>query len=235
MPFKHTCWLLQAFPSTVTRAALTSQSERTFSGFMLQCNYSLCKGTSLEFAYCSVTAYCALIQCEDILYKMTWSVFCDVPKQFAINTEVTTQWPSWCSPTFAPLINQFTPPLHHRSISSPHLCTNDQSVHHTFAPLINQFTPPLHHRSISSPHLCTNDQSVHHTFAPLINQFTPPLHHWSISSPHFALLINQFKPPLHHWSIGLHSMGSETASSVHYDSRWSQICQQHLTKQQQKT
>ena len=193
MPFKHTCWLLQAFPSTVTRAALTSQSERTFSGFMLQCNYSLCKGTSLEFAYCSVTAYCALIQCEDILYKMTWSVFCDVPKQFTINTEVTTRWPSWCSPTFAPLINQFT--------------------------------PPLHRWSISSPHLCTADQSVHPTFAPMINQFTPPLHHWSISSPHFALLINQFKPPLHHWSIGLHSMGSETASSVHYDSRWSQICQ----------
>ena len=162
MPFKHTCWLLQAFPSTVTRAALTSQSERTFSGFMLQCNYSLCKkGTSLEFAYCSVTAYCALIQCEDILYKMTWSVFCDVPKQFTINTEVTTQWPSWRSPTFAPLINQFTPPLHHRSISSPHLCTNDQSVHPTFAPLINQFTP-----------LCTADQSVQTTFASLINWFT---------------------------------------------------------------
>ena len=169
MPFKHTCWLLQAFPSTVTRAALTSQSERTFSGFMLQCNYSLCKkGTSLEFAYCSVTAYCALIQCEDILYKMTWSVFCDVPKQFTINTEVTTQWPSWRSPTFAPLINQFTPPLHHRSISSPHLCTADQSVH-----------PTLHCWSISSNHLCITDQLVYTPWVlrpPLVSIMIPGDH-----------------------------------------------------------
>ena len=128
MPSKHTCWLLQAFLSADTRAALTSQSEHTFSGFMLQCNCSLCKGTSLEFAHRSVTAYCALIQCEDILYKMTWSILW-YPK--AVHYQ---HWGHYSDHPDAP------PHMQCWSISSPHLCTADQSVHTTFASLINRFT-----------------------------------------------------------------------------------------------
>ena len=163
MPSEHTCWLLLAFLSTDTRAALTSQSEHTFSGFMLQCNCSLCKGTSLEFAHRSVTAYCALIQCEDILYKMTWSIlWC--PK--AVHYQ---HWGHYSDHPDAPLHMQCW------SISSPHLCTADQSVHPIFAPLINQFTPPLHRWSISSHHLCITDQSV----------YTP----WVLRPPQVSIMI----------------------------------------------
>ena len=191
----------------------------------------MCKGTSLAFAYRSVTAYCANnpVWRHSLQNDMVRHLFCILwcPKEVLYQhwghySVTILTFPCLCTadksvhPTFTPLINQFIPPLHCWSITSHHLCITDQLVHPTFAWLINLFTPPLHRLSISSPHLCTADQSVHPTFTPLINQFTPlctadqsvhtTLHRWSISSPHLCTADQSVHPTLHHWSISSHHL-----------------------------